>query len=174
MQNNITLVREVLIPLAQYPHLMENEPIGNAVALLLQHGSADGRHLYYDELLVTNSTGQLSGHILIQDILTSFFPSILATPKVQVYGGKKDLFTDLSILLEDSFRRECRRQAEMTVNQFMIEPHRSIADTTHLLHALEIMIKDNETTLPVTEDDILVGAVRIQDIFRVLGTYCTI
>lgn len=172
--NNISFVREIFIPLEQYPHLMEDEPIGNAVALLLQHGSADGRHLHYDELFVTNSDNQLVGHILLHDILTSFFPSILGTPKTSVFAGKKEHFTDLSILLEDSFRRECRRQAAHTVNQFMTKPHRSIDGSMHLLHALEIMIKDGETTLPVTEDTTLVGAVRIQDIFRILGTYCTI
>lgn len=174
MQNDISLVREILIPLDQYPHLHQDEPIGDAVALLLQNGSEDGRHLYYDEILVTGSDGRLVGHILVKDILTSFFPSILSTSTAGIYEGKKEHFTDLSILLEDSFRRECRRQAAHTVKMHMTTPHRSVDGSMTLLHALEIMIKDGETTLPVTENNILAGAVRMQDIFKVLGTYCTI
>lgn len=174
MQNDISLVSQILIPLDQYPHLLENEPIGSAVTLLLENGSADGRHLYYDEILVINGNSQLVGHILVKDILTSFFPSILGTATSGIYEGKKEHFTDLSILLEDSFRRECRRQAAHTVKMHMTKPHRSVDGSMSLLHALEIMVKDGESTLPVTENNVLTGAIRMQDIFRVLGSYCTI
>ena len=174
MNTTISFVREILIPLADYPHLQQDEPIGNAVAQLLEHGSEDGRHLYYDEVLVTDTAGRLVGHILVKDILASFFPSILATSTAGIYAGKMEQFTDLSILLEDSFRNECRRQSAHTVKMHMTKPHRSIDGSMTLLHALEIMVKDKETTLPVTENGVLVGAVRMQDIFRVLGTYCAI
>lgn len=174
MNTTITLVREIYIPLEQYPHLQEDEPIGNGVALLLQNSSDDNRHLHYDEIFVTDGNSKLMGHISVSDILTSFFPSILATETKSIYSGKKELFTDLSILLEDSFQRECRRQAVLTVKKYMTPPHRSVDGSMHLLHALEIMIKDRVTTLPVTIDGKLAGAVRLQDIFRILGTYCTI
>jgi len=174
MNNDISLVREILIPLDQYPHLRETDPIGDAVALLLQNGTEDGRHLFYDEILVIDDGGRLVGHILVRDILTSFFPSILSASTSGIYAGKQEHFTDLSILLEDSFRRECRRQAAHTVKMHMTRPHRSVDGSMHLLHALEIMVKDKETTLPVTENNVLAGAIRMQDIFRILGTYCTI
>lgn len=172
--NTITLVREILIPTQQYPHLQEDEPIGNGVALLLQNSSPDNMHLHYDEAFVVNTSGELVGRILVRDILTSFFPSILGTETKTIYAGKKEHFTDLSILLEDSFQRECRRQATQTVKMHMTRPHRSVDGSMHLLHALEIMIKDNENTLPVVIDSKFAGAIRLQDIFRVLGTYCTI
>lgn len=174
MKNNISLVHEVLIPLDIYPHLSQDEPIGNAVAKLLENGSADGRHLHFNEIFVVDNDNKLVGRISVQDILTSFFPSILSTSTSGVYEGKQELFTDLSILLEDSFRRECRRQAAHTVGKHMTKVHRSIDGSMHILHALEIMVKDGDATLPVTEDDVLIGAVRMEDIFRVLGTYCTI
>lgn len=174
MQNDISLVRQIAIPLDQYPHLHEEKPIGDAVALLLQNESADGRHLHYNELLVVNGSGDLVGRILIRDILTSFFPSILGTSTAGIYAGKKEHFTDLSILLEDNFRRECRRQAAHTVKMHMTKAHRSVDGSMTLLHALEIMVKDDEMTLPVMENNVLTGAIRMQDIFKVLGNYCTI
>lgn len=174
MNNEISAVSEILIPLDQYPHLRNDEPIGNAVAMLLANVSADGRHLLFDEVLVIDDDGRLAGQISIQNILTSFFPSILSTTASGVFAGKQEHFTDLSILLEGSFRRECRRQAAHTVAQHMTGAHRSIDGAMHPLHALEIMVKDGVTTLPVTENEVLLGAVRMTDIFRVLGTYCTI
>ncbi len=174
MNNDISHVNEILITLDSYPHLLQDEPIGNAVAKLLEHRSADGRHLHYDQVFVVDEAGRLLGRISVIDILTSFFPSILSTSTAGIFAGKKENFTDLSILLEDSFRRECRRQAAHTVGQHMAKTHQSVEGSMHLLHALEIMIKDDVTTLPVTEKNVLTGAVRMEDIFRVLGTYCTI
>lgn len=174
MNNEMRTIRDIVIPLDQYPHIRNDEPIGNGVAKLLQHCSADGRHLHYEKLLVINSSNQLVGHLSVKDILTSFFPSILAPGATSVYVGKKERYTDLSILLEDSFRKECRRQATHTVGEYMTAAHKSIDGNMSLFHALEIMVKDGESTLPVTENKKLLGAIRITDIFRVLGTHCTL
>ena len=168
------MVREVTIMLDCYPHLDESEPIGEGVAQLLQHLSADGLHLHYEELLVTNKNQQLVGHLSVQNILSSFFPSILNPSSVTAYAGKKQRYTDLSILVEDSFQKECRRQAAKVVREYMSKPRSTIDGDMHPLHALEIMVEEDVYSLPVVETEKLIGAVRITDIFRVLGTYCTL
>lgn len=174
MHNDIPDVQKIMIPIDRYPCIRGDDPIGNGVALILEHSSADNQHLHYEELLVIDGNDQLVGMLNTVNILSSFFPSILGESSHQAYVGKKHSFTDLSVLLEEHFRVECRRQASTTVNKYMRKPHRSIDGSMSLLHALEIMIKDQENTLPVTENDILLGAVRVADIFRVLGGYCTI
>jgi CBS domain-containing protein len=174
MHNTIPDVQKIMIPIDRYPCIREDEPIGNGVALILEHSSADNQHLHYEELIVIDGNDQLVGMLNITGILSSFFPSIMGDSSHQVYFGKKTPFTDLSVLLGDNFRVECRRQALTSVNKYMRKPHRSIDGSMSLLHALEIMIKDQENTLPVTENGILLGAVRVADIFRVLGGYCTI
>ena len=168
------MVREIAITLDRYPHLRESEPIGDGVAQLLQRRSADGLHLHYDELLVIDEQQCLVGHLSVQNILSSFFPSILTPNPVTTYVGKKELYTDLSILLEDTFQKECRRQATKVVRDYMSKPRRTIDGTMHPLHALEIMVAGNVNSLPVVEQEKLIGAIRISDIFRVLGTYCTL
>ena len=173
MSTEITAVRDMVIRLDRYPHLRDDEPIGNGVALLLQNSSADGMHLHFEEALVVNGDGDLVGHLTVENILASFFPSILAPDQVTAYVGKKDQFTDLSILFEDSFRKECRRQAGKMVKQYMSKPRRVLDGAIHPLHALEIMVKEKAHSLPVSNDQELIGAVRITDLFRVLGTYCT-
>lgn len=166
-------VQKFMIPVDEYPSIREDEPIGNAVALILAHSSSDNQHLHYKELLVIDINDQLVGMLDATSILKSFFPSILGDPTTQVYAGKKQSFTDLSVLLEDHFRVECKRQTALAVRQYMHKPHRSIDASMHILHALEIIVKDQERTLPVTENGILLGAVRVTDIFRALGSYCT-
>ena len=174
MQNDIPDVQKIMIPIDRYPCIRGDEPIGNGVALILEHSSADNQHLHYEELLVIDGNDQLVGMLNTATILTSFFPSILGNYSHQIYVGKKQPFTDLSVLLEEHFRLECKRQSITAVNKYMRKPHRSIDGSMSLLHALEIMIRDQANTLPVTENGILLGAVRVADIFRVLGGYCTI
>lgn len=172
MNNENLKVKNIMVPIPDYPVIRAEDPIGDAVALILQHSSADHRHLHFEELLVIDSNEQLVGMVDAVDILKSFFPSVFNFP-TQVYVGKTQAFTDLSVLLEDNFRLECKRQATEAVKQHMRVPHRSIDGSMHALHALEIMVKDREKTLPVTENNSLLGAVRVADLFRVLGGYCT-
>lgn len=167
-------VREIMIPIDAFPYIREDESIGNGVAMILQHSSSDNRHLHFEDLLVIDQNDKLAGMLSAAAILTGFFPSILGASTNRSYLGKKERFTDLSVLLEDNFRRECRRQATEKVRDYMRKPHRSIDASMHLLHVLEIMIKDKENTLPVTEKGVLLGAARLADIFRVLGSYCTL
>jgi len=174
MHSDIPDVQKVMIPIDRYPCIRGGEPIGNGVALMLAHSSADNQHLHYEELLVIDDKDQLVGMLNTTAILSSFFPSILGDSSLQVYFGKQQSFNDLSVLLEEHFRVECKRQASTAVSNYMRKPHRSIDGSMSLLHALEIMIKDQENTLPVTENSILLGAIRVADIFRVLGGYCTI
>ncbi|TKB10395.1 CBS domain-containing protein [Desulforhopalus sp. IMCC35007] len=174
MSNITPNVQKIMIPIDSYPCIRVEEPIGSGVALLLQHSSADNQHLHYEELLVLDTNDNLVGMLNITNILSSFFPSILGQLPDQMYAGKKQAFTDLSVLLGENFRVECRRQASTSIRQYMRKPHNPIEGSMSLLHALEIMIKDQESILPVTENGILAGAVRMADIFRMLGSYCTI
>lgn len=174
MTNDKFNVQNIMIPIDEYPYIKADESVGNGVALILDHSSKDNMHLHYDDLIVIDNNEQLVGMLDTKSILKSFFPSVLGTHPNRVYVGKQQTFTDLSVLLEDHFRVECQRQAAETVGEHMRVPHRSVDGSMHVLHALEIMVKDDETTLPVTDKGILLGALRVSDIFRILGGYCSL
>lgn len=174
MIQELASIRDIIIPLNQYPHIREDEPIGDGVERLLEYGSTDNGSVNYDELFVINEDLILVGRLTIRDILTSFFPSVLSPGNHKIFSGKKPNLTDLSILVEDGFVKECRRQAAHTVGEYMTAPHKPIALSLHPLHALEIMVKDDNNTLPVSVDNVLQGAVRMNDIFRVLASYCSL
>ena len=168
-----TTVKDLIIPLEQFPHVQSEAPVHEAVGLLFSHVNGTGR-LQYDELLVINADNQYVGRLTVRSILTCYFPSLFATGDKQIFAGKQAKFTDLAILMEDSFQGECKRQGALPVRDFMAPPLKSIKAGMHPLHAAEIMMTENETCLPVVEDGILIGLVRLIDLFRTLASSCSL
>jgi CBS domain-containing protein len=168
-----TTVQDLIIPLEQFPHVQSEAPVHEAVGLLFSHVNGNGR-LQYDELLVISADNQYVGRLTIRGILTCYFPTLFAGDQQPIFAGKQAKFTDLAILMEDSFQAECKRQGALPVRDFMAPPHKAIKADLHPLHAAEIMIEENETCLPVMEDDGLIGLVRLIDIFRTLASSCSL
>ena len=168
-----TTVKDLIIPLEQFPHVQSEAPVHEAVGLLFSHVHGNGR-LQYDELLVISADNQYVGHLTVRGILTCYFPALFATGDKQIFAGKKEKFSDLAILMEDSFQGECKRQGGLPVRDYMAPPLKSIKGTMHPLHAAEIMMTENETCLPVVEDDGLIGLVRLIDLFRTLASSCSL
>ena len=168
-----TTVKDLIIPLEQFPHVQSEAPVHEAVGLLFSHVNGTGR-LQYDELLVISADNQYVGRLTVRGILTCYFPTLFATGDKQIFAGKKEKFSDLAILMEDSFQGECKRQGALPVRDFMAPPLKSIKAGMHPLHAAEIMMNENETCLPVVEDGILIGLVRLIDIFHTLAGSCSL
>ena len=168
-----TTVKDLIIPLEQFPHVQSEAPVHEAVGLLFSHVNGNGR-LQYDELLVISADNQYVGRLTVRGILTCYFPTLFATGDKQIFAGKKEKFSDLAILMEDSFQAECKRQGALPVRDFMAPPLKSIKAGMHPLHAAEIMMTENETCLPVVEDGILIGLVRLIDIFHTLAGSCSL
>ena len=168
-----TTVKDLIIPLEQFPHVQSEAPVHEAVGLLFSHVNGTGR-LQYDELLVISADNQYVGRLTVRGILTCYFPTLFATGDKQIFAGKKEKFSDLAILMEDSFQGECKRQGALPVRDFMAPPLKSIKAGMHPLHAAEIMMTENETCLPVVEDGILIGLVRLIDIFHTLAGSCSL
>ena len=168
-----TTVKDLMIPLEQFPHVSSEAPVHEAVGLLYSHVNGHGR-LQYDELLVISADHRLVGRLTLRGILTCYFPTLFAGDQQPIFAGKQAKFTDLAILLEDSFQTECKRQGSLPVGDFMAPPHKAIKAGLHPLHAAEIMMAENETCLPVSEDDGLIGVVRLIDLFRTLASSCSL
>lgn len=157
MNNSMPVVKDLAVPLELFPHLGSEESVHSAVAQLFSHTANGGGNLMFDELLVINSQSQYVGRLTIQGILTCFFPTLFDGNQKAIFSGKQEKFTDLAILLEDSFQGECQRQGALPVSQFMVPPLKTIKADMHPLHAAEIMMAENQTCLPVVEDHALIG-----------------
>lgn len=174
MTTPMPTVKEIVVPLEQFPHLKSEETVHEAVAQLFSHTANGSGKLLFDELMVINAEDQYIGRLTIQGILACFFPTLFDGQQKTIFAGKSEKYTDLAILMEDSFQAECRRQGTLPVSLFMIPPHKSIKADMHPLHAAEIMMAENETCLPVVDDQALIGVVRLIDIFQVLASSCSL
>jgi len=174
MNTSMPVVKDLIVPLELFPHLGSDQSVHEAVAQLFSHTEGGSGKLLFDELIVINSSSQYVGRLTIQGILTCYFPTLFDGGQKTVFAGKKEKFSDLAILLEDSFQGECKRQGALPVNQFMAPPHKSIKADMHPLHAAEIMMAENETCLPVVDNEALIGVVRLIDIFRTLAGSCSL
>jgi len=174
MTTAMPIVKDLIVPLEQFPHVKSEEPIQEAVAQLFAHAANGSGKLMFDELIVTNAEDVYVGRLTIQGILTCFFPTLFDGQQKKVFAGKSEKFTDLAILMEDSFLAECRGQGSLPVSLFMSPPHKPIKADLHPLHAAEIMMAENETCLPVVEGNALIGVVRLIDVFRVLAGSCSL
>ena len=125
-----TTVKDLIIPLEQFPHVQSEAPVHEAVGLLFSHVNGTGR-LQYDELLVISADNQYVGRLTVRGILTCYFPTLFATGDKQIFAGKKEKFSDLAILMEDSFQGECKRQGALPVRDYMAPPLKSIKANLH-------------------------------------------
>ena len=169
----LPVIKDLIVPLEQFPHLKSDVLVHEAVGQLFSHVNGGGR-LQYDELLVINSQSQYVGRLTIRGILTCYFPTLFDGGQKAIFAGKKEKFSDLAILLEDSFQAECKRQGALPVSQFMAPPLKSVKAELHPLHAAEIMMEEGETCLPVVENQTVIGVVRLIDIFRTLAGSCSL
>ena len=169
----LPVIKDLIVPLEQFPHLNSDASVHEAVGQLFSHVNGGGR-LQYDELLVINSQSQYVGRLTIRGILTCYFPTLFDGGQKAIFAGKKEKFSDLAILLEDSFQAECKRQGALPVSQFMAPPLKSVKAELHPLHAAEIMMEEGETCLPVVENQAVIGVVRLIDIFRTLAGSCSL
>lgn len=174
MSNPMPVVKDLVIPLHVFPHLGSDQSVHEAVGQLFSHTESASGNLLFDELLVISPTNQYVGRLTIQNILTCYFPTLFDGSQKSIFAGKKEKFTDLAILMEGSFQAECKRQGALPVSQFMAPPHKSIKADMHPLHAAEIMMAENETCLPVVENQALIGVVRLIDLFRTLAGSCSL
>ncbi|MDD2466560.1 MAG: CBS domain-containing protein [Desulfobulbus sp.] len=174
MHTPMPTIKELAVPLDQFPHLSSESSIHTAVSLLFSHTINGGGNLQFDELLVINSQSQYVGRLTIRSILACYFPSMFDGNQKEIFAGKKEKYTDLAILLEDNFQNECKRQGTLPVSQFMSPPHKSLKGDLHPLHAAEIMMEENQTCLPVIDGQALIGVVRMIDLFRALASSCSL
>ncbi len=174
MHTTMPTIKELAIPLDQCPYVNSESSIHNAAALLLPHTmNGSGKHPF-DELLVINDKNEYVGRLTIRSILVCYFPSLFDGDQKEIFAGKKEKFTDLAILIEDSFQSECKRQGALPVSRFMSSPLKSIKSNLHPLHAAEIMMETQENCLPVLENETLIGVIRLTDLFRALAGVCAL
>jgi CBS domain-containing protein len=155
-------VRDVLVPLGEYPHLRVDASLRDAF-MLMQEGRAQARQ--YRHLLVIDERDLLVGVLGIRDLLRALFPDYLKATLPGRYEGSLPPYPALSTLWEDSFAAECAAHADKPVGPHLAPVPATVVLDDPLTKAAYLMVVAGENMLPVVEGDRLVGAVRIVDVF---------
>jgi CBS domain-containing protein len=106
-------------------------------------------------MVVADAPGQLLGMLSMYDIF------LLIRPKhIHIWGEIKDI--DISGILDEA----CQRSKSVLVGDIMTTNLTTITPDTHLLHVIDIMIKQHVRRLPVLEDGKMVGMVYMSRVFQ--------
>lgn len=174
MASDNPVVKDLIIPLARYPHLNESQTLHDADQIIHSHTYGENDRLRYAGLLVLNDQNQLIGRVTLQDMLQSLDARLQEASKVKGFEGKGAEFPNLTILWEDSFFVECTKRAHTLIKDIMSPIKHILKGSDPVLKALSIMLSTKEVVLPVVDEGRVIGVIRLEEIFKTISNKCKI
>ena len=148
-------VREVMIPLKDYPHIPQWFTLRQAVAIVRESTIKYAGVYKPRAVLVFDKEHRLAGILTIRDLLKGlqfdFLQGEVPVPAAATMG--------------DLLGPDIKQQAERPVKEVMSPIKASVQADASLVQALFAIIKENVGTVPVLEDDKVVGMVRLTELF---------
>lgn len=163
MPNDKT-VRDLMIPLEDYPHIPYWFTLRQAMAIIREatikfEGAFEPR-----AVLVFDEKYQLMGMLTLRDIITGLEPRFLQ----ETSFVKMD--PSLAILMGDLFGPNMRKASQRPVSEVMSPIQATVSGDSPIVKALYLMIKENVGLIPVIQDDKVAGMVRLSDLFAEIAT----
>lgn len=157
-------IREIYVPLAEYPHVGAGASLRDAFAAL-REGLSAGRR--YRHVLVLNERRELTGILGMRDILRGLMPDYLRSQALSHHAqGPVPDFPSLTLIWAETFSAQCKEAARRPVREFMgLVPARVSIDDP-ITKAAYLMVIHDISMLPVTEGAELAGVVRMIDVFN--------
>lgn len=159
-------VGEVMIPLAEYSRLTENQTVAEGIAELKKsftpriHTSRI-METGHRSLLVFDRTGALTGILCIMDLLEGLMPGYLTAPK----PSTADSLQYSPLFWTGMFTRQSRQLASTPVGDLMSPAPPSIDSQSNLMEAAHIMVRNRCRRMVVVRDGQVAGVIREQDLF---------
>lgn len=157
-------VRDLMIPLEDYPHIPYWFTLRQAMAIIREatikfEGAFEPR-----AVLVFDEKYQLMGMLTLRDIITGLEPRFLQ----ETSFVKMD--PSLAILMGDLFGPNMRKASQRPVSEVMSPIQATVSGDSPIVKALYLMIKENVGLIPVIQDDKVAGMVRLSDLFAEIAT----
>jgi CBS domain-containing protein len=158
-------VRDLMIPLEDYPHIPYWFTLRQAMAIVREaaikfEGSFEPR-----AVLVFDEKYQLMGMLTLRDIIKGLEPRFLKESKV-LEGKKIDMDPSLTVLLGDLFGPGLKEQSQKPVSEVMSPIKVTVDAEAPIAKALFLMIKENVGTMPVMHANKVTGMIRLSDLFN--------
>ena len=175
MSNNNSTIRDIIIPLVHYPHLNENQTLQEAIEAFMSFKVGQQDRLRYAELLVVNDENQLIGKLSLINILHGLVPLLVDATKTDKFEGKETEYPNLTFLYEEKTFAECGKNQQKTIKNLLQPIEFTLPADTHILKALVMMSHRDDFNVPVIDDGIIIGLLRLEEIFKAMcTTYCAI
>lgn len=156
-------VKNLCIPLAEYPHLLETATLRDAFSTLLA-GHTTGKR--FRHVLVLNDQDQLVGILGMRDILRGLFPDYLRTQENPRHEAPIPDFPALTLIWAETCQTQCPAAAEKPVRDFMGAIPGKVGIDDPITKAAYLLVIHDTSMLPVVDGKRLVGVVRMIDVFN--------
>lgn len=154
-------VRDLMIPLEDYPHIPYWFTLRQAMAILREAAITFEGQFEPLAVLVFDEKYRLMGILSLRDIIRGLEPRLLYE-KITLAEAE----ANLPLSLRDLFGPELRQASQRPVSEFMKPNEVSIDGDDSIAKALLLMIKAKVSRLPVLQDNKLAGMLRLSDLFQ--------
>jgi Mg/Co/Ni transporter MgtE len=168
MQPTERLVKDIMIPLTDYPHIPYWFSVREAIAMIKAAASDPAKKALPYLVLVFDEKYQLLGHLGIKEMLQGIEPRFLKSKEAPRYMGPEAVDLTLGTLWKDLFTRRCKEEAKKPVKEVMAPIRATINATDPIVKAAYVMLHTDAWIIPVMEDKKVVGIARLMDIFKEL------
>ena len=159
-------VEAVMIPLAEYTTLNEDQTVAEGIAELKktftpQMHTSRIMETGHRSLLVFDRSGELKGILSIIDLLEGIMPGYLTAPK----PSTADSLQYSPMFWTGMFTREAQQLAATAVGDLMSPTPPTIDAGANLMEAAYMMVHNRCRRMIVVQDGKVVGIIREQDLF---------
>jgi CBS domain-containing protein len=153
-------VKEVMIPLEDYPHIPYWFTLRQAMAIVREAAIKFEGAFEPRSVLVFDEKYQLVGILTLRDIVKGLEPKFLQA------GGPVQMDPSLTALVGDLFGPQIKEQAQKPVREVMSPLRVTVGTEDSIAKALALMIKENVGMMPVMQDHKVAGMVRLTELFQ--------
>ena len=165
-------VGEIMIPLAEYPHLPVWSTILDAIKMMhLAEIDHRGSKSLPRVILLFDLDGSISGTVRRRDLMRGLEPKFMISQPLDYRRKLFDVETDpnLAELSFDRVVKGIREQVHRPLTDVMQPIERNIDYNQHIMTAVYEMVSRSLSILPVMQAGKVVGVIRTVDVFHELA-----
>jgi Mg/Co/Ni transporter MgtE len=165
-------VKDVMIPLVDYPHIPFWFSVRQAIAMIRAVAAEPDAKIEPRLILVFDEKYQLLGSLGFKEMLMGIEPRFLRRPEAAHVQGAKpsDLDPLLGLLWKDLFGRGSKEEANKPVKDVMTPIKVTVKADDPVVKAAYAMVQAGLEIVPVMEGNKVVGIARMDDVFKEITT----
>ena len=158
--SNTKRVKELMIPLEDYPHIPYWFTLRQAMAIMREAAIKFEGTFEPRAVLVFDEKYQLMGILTLRDIIRGLEPRFMQESGL-IKGDP-----NLALLMGDLFGPGLKEASQKPVSEVMSPIKVTVQGDDPLAKAVFLMIKENVGAMPVIQDSKVAGMIRLSDLFK--------